>query len=164
MAMYRLGKIQPIHPVATFEVSEIEQSFRYLQKGDHIGKAIVAIPEDVSAISSLPCRTSLHFDPEASYLLTGGLGGLGRSIASWTAEHGSRHLVFLSRSAGLGPDDELFFKELESMGCTAQAVQGRVEDQGDVNNAVSLASKPIKGVFHLAMILRVRIIVPFDLS
>ena len=37
MRMYEDGHIRPIQPMTTFEASEIEQSFRYLQKGDHIG-------------------------------------------------------------------------------------------------------------------------------
>lgn len=153
--MYRQGRIRPIHPMALFKPSEIEQSFRYLQKGDHIGKAVVKMPEDASEIPSTPRPNIYMLDPEASYLLTGGLGGLGRSVASWMVERGARSLVFLSRSAGLGDSDKAFFAELESMGCTVCPVAGKVQDMDDLNRAILRAPKPIKGVVHLAMVLRV---------
>ena len=43
------------------------------------------------------------FRKDASYLLVGGLGGIGRAIASWTVEHGAKHLVLVNRS-GLSTD------------------------------------------------------------
>ena len=141
--------------MAVFEASEIEQSFRYLQKGDHIGKAVVRIPENASEIPSTSQARSFTLDAEASYLLIGGLGGLGRSVATWMVESGARNLIFLSRSAGKGDADQLFFAELESMGCYVSAVAGRVEDIEAVKTAIQQASRPIKGIIHLAMVLRV---------
>ncbi|OBT45611.1 Type I Iterative Polyketide synthase (PKS) [Pseudogymnoascus sp. WSF 3629] len=35
---------------------------------------------------------------DASYLLVGGLGGLGRAIARWMMQHGAKNIIFLSRS------------------------------------------------------------------
>ena len=158
--MYRQGHITPIRSVALFEASEIEQSFRYLQKGDHIGKAVVKIPEYPSEITSVPRAKAVTLDPDASYLLTGGLGGLGRSIATWLVERGARHLLFLSRSAGKTDGDKEYFAELESLGCSICAVAGKVNDAKDLDKAISKATRPIKGVIHLAMVLRVRDVSP----
>jgi KR domain len=155
LEMYLHCHIRPIQPVAIFEASEIELSFRYLQKGVHIGKAVVKMPEDTSNIPSAPHARALTLNPEASYLLTGGLGGLGRAIAIWMVEHGARYLTFLSRSAGLREADEEFFTELESLGCSVCAVAGKVQDIDDLNMAISKSATPIKGVIHLAMVLRV---------
>ena len=38
------------------------------------------------------------FASDASYLLTGGLGGIGLKMAHWLVEHGARHLILLGRS------------------------------------------------------------------
>ena len=153
--MYSQGRIRPIQPMAVFEPKDIEQSFRYLQKGDHIGKAVVRFPTDLSTISSISSAKAFSFDPDASYLLTGGLGGLGRSIASWMVERDARHLVFLSRNAGRSDTDKAFFAELQSAGCSVIAIAGRAENIGDIHTAKLKASRPIKGVLHLAMVLRV---------
>lgn len=37
------------------------------------------------------------FKPAASYLLFGGMGGLGRAVALRMLEHGARHFIFASR-------------------------------------------------------------------
>lgn len=101
-----------------------------------------------------PSARALEFDPDATYLLTGGLGGLGKSTSTWMIEHGARSLTFLSRSAGVSEDSKQAIKELESLGAEVNAVAGGVENLGDVEAAVRASEKPIKGVFHLAMVLR----------
>src|SRR5262249_19065752 len=40
----------------------------------------------------------LHLHPDAAYLITGGLWGLGLECAHWLATRGARHLVLLGRS------------------------------------------------------------------
>ena len=111
--------------MAVFEAANVEQSFRYLQKGDHIGKAIIKFPENISPISSIARGQALIFDPNASYLLTGGLGGLGKYVATWMVERGARRLIFLSRSAGTGKGDEAFEAELRTLGCIVSFAAGK---------------------------------------
>ncbi|KAJ9133675.1 Thiolase-like protein [Pleurostoma richardsiae] len=152
--LYQEDKIQPIRSMTAFEASDVESSFRHLQKGDHIGKAVVRIPDDVSTIPSISSSSPTRFREDASYVLTGGLGGLGKSIALWMVERGARSLVFLSRSAGKNEADQDFFAELESMGCAITAVPGKADVMEDVEKAVRSAPNPIRGVFHLAMVLR----------
>lgn len=153
--MYAESRIGPINQIAVFEARDIESSFRHLQKGDHIGKAVVKLPQDLSDIPSTPSAKEFSLDANASYLLTGGLGGLGRSVASWMVERGARHLVFLSRSAGKSEVDRSYFAELESMGCSVTAVPGKAEDLAAVQQAKQSQALPIKGIVHLAMVLRV---------
>ena len=76
-------------------------------------------------------QEEFRFHADAAYLLVGCLGGLGRSLTMWMLEHGCRNFVFLSRSG----DDE-------------KAV-------ADVVSTVSSTTR-IRGVFHAAMVLRVR--------
>lgn len=151
--MFSEGSIVPI-PMTVFEARDISSSFRHLQKGDHIGKAVVRIPEDASEIPSTSRAGHFSLDADASYLLTGGLGGLGRSVATWMAERGARNLIFLSRSAGKGENDSSYFAELKSMGCNVIAVPGKADDMKAVETVIQQATKPIKGIVHLAMVLR----------
>ncbi|KAH8841015.1 hypothetical protein ACKVV7_008159 [Pyricularia oryzae] len=48
----------------------------------------------------------LRLRGDTFYLITGGFGGLRTVIATWMVEHGAKSIVFLSRSAGLKPQDE----------------------------------------------------------
>lgn len=89
-----------------------------------------------------------------SYLLIGGLGGLGRSTSVWMAQRGARNFTFLSRSAGSGARDADFVTELESMGCTVQLVRGDVTNSADVTRAVKGMVAPLRGVIQMSMVLR----------
>ena len=153
--MYCQGDIHPISPTSLFEASDIEQAFRFLQKGNHIGKVVVRISEDSSEIAAVARVPILALDSEAAYLLAGGLGGLGRSVATRLVERGARCLIFLSRRAGTGFEHDTFFKELKSLGCSAYAVAGEVQNIEDVNRAISKTTRKIKGVIQFAMVLRV---------
>jgi aryl carrier-like protein len=127
-----------------------------MQKGLHIGKILVTFPDDPHAIPTTPTVQKIELRPDASYLLVGGLGGLGRSVSNWMVEHGARHLTFLSRSAGTSVEDKAFLYELELQGCSAQAVAGTVEDPDAVNRAVEVAARPVAGIIQLSMVLKDR--------
>ncbi|KAI8194760.1 Highly reducing polyketide synthase gloL [Colletotrichum sp. SAR 10_65] len=104
---------------------------------------------------SLPeTKDSPMFRDDASYLLVGGFGGLGRSVATWLLEHGARNLVFLSRSAA-SAQNEPFVKELESYpGAVIKTVSGDVSNAEDVLKAINEAPKPVAGVLQLSLILK----------
>lgn len=97
---------------------------------------------------------SILLDPSATYLVTGGLGGLGKAISVWLVEKGARNLLSLSPSAGSKPAHHQLFTELEGMSCNLIAIQGAVQSETDVRNAIAAARSPIKCLFHLAMQLR----------
>lgn len=158
MSLYEQGLIDPIASVATYEASAVQNAFRHIQQGKHIGKILVRAPrgrnlEDTTSIESQP-RT-LKLDPHSSYLLVGGMGGLGRVVSSWLVGHGARHLIFLSRSAGQSETDKSFVSELSSQGCGVQIFSGSIVSLDDVLNAVKGATAPIKGVLNLSMVLQV---------
>lgn len=148
--MYEQGLLRLPDPVTFFEAGQVEQAFRHLQNGAHIGKVVVTMPDDPSSIPSQPPDRPVVMDPNATYILTGGAGGLGGSVATWMAEHGARHLTILSRNAGRSPESKALFRELESMGCSVTAVAGGVQDKEHVAAAVSGSGRPVKGVIHLA--------------
>ncbi|KAK3318237.1 KR domain-containing protein [Apodospora peruviana] len=143
------GHIKPIGPIREFDAARVKDAFRYMPKGQHIRKIIVMLPEPGQiAQDSLP----LHLRSDRAYLLVGGLGGLGRSIASWMVEKGARHIIFFSRSAGSVPKDDPYFRELEAQGCFVQTFSGSVSKAVDVARVIRAAGKPIGGVFQASMV------------
>ncbi len=156
LRLYKQGHVTPIRPLLTYGAGDATEAFRVLQNSDHIGKVVLKMPQDSSTISGVRSTDTFALNPKASYLLAGGLGGLGRPIATWMVEHGARSLIFLSPSAGLNESDQAFFKELTSMGCVVSAVAGMTQNMSDVLKAISSAPSPIKGVLQLAMVLSVR--------
>jgi len=69
-------------------------------------------------------------------------------------EMGARSLIFLSRSAGQTDSDQQYFPELKSQGCQVTAISGKMDDKPSLERTFQIALNIIKGVFHLAMVLR----------
>ena len=155
MDFFRRGLIKPIQPSTLFEASQIEDAFRYMQKGQHIGKIVVQMAMHAHELQSTAKIPELVLNPDASYLLIGGLGGLGQSISSWMVEKGAKHLLFLSRSAGKSKKDQAFINELISQKCSVQVFAGSVANLQDVKNVVENAGRTIAGVLQMSMILKV---------
>ncbi|RFU76193.1 polyketide synthase [Trichoderma arundinaceum] len=153
---YEKGAIKPIAPVRLFEATDIIEAFRYMQKGQHIGKIVVSMPADTSKLQVAAKSQAAKFKSDRTYLLVGGLGGLGRSVSNWMVQNGTRHIMYLSRSAGDSEQDRKFIKEIEAQGCAVQAIKGSVTSLQDVYRAVNQAAKPIAGVFLMTMVLRDR--------
>lgn len=161
MDYYRQGLIKPIRLAEVVKAADVIESFRYMQRGQHIGKVVIEIRDDegcpqIGDFKSMPVKKATSLNVDGSYLIVGGLGGLGKAVSVWLAQHGARHLAFLSRSAGHGEHDQEFSREIESMGCSVQFIRGSVLDLGDVEQAISKAKSrgPLKGVIQMSMVLR----------
>ncbi|KAL4949362.1 KR-domain-containing protein [Aspergillus filifer] len=97
---------------------------------------------------------SIRFRPDCSYLLVGGLGGLGRMISTWMVENGARNIIFFSRSAKEGPETTPYFDELRAQGCTVTPFAGSVTKLSDVEEAVKQATAPVAGVIQMSAVMR----------
>lgn len=150
------GKIRPIERARVFDSSSLQKALRHMQKGQHIGKIVISMrdAEGTIKINTAPVKPAkkLQLDSSASYMLVGGLGGLGRAVSRHLVDHGARRLVYLSRSAGTGPGDADFVREIESMGCEVLLVKGSVTSADDVSRAVRQASN-LKGIMQCSMVL-----------
>ena len=91
---------------------------------------------------------------DATYLVTGGLGGLGLAVAEWLIKRGARHLVLIGRSgASEAVGNRLC--EWERMGARA------VVERADVSNRDRMANifdidrtlPPLRGIVHSAGVL-----------
>ncbi|CAG8152229.1 unnamed protein product [Penicillium salamii] len=158
ISLLRERHIHPIRPIKVFKSDEILDAFRYMQQGVHLGKIVVSML-DISDHASSPGavqqrRKETQFDESGAYLLVGGLGGIGRSISTWMVEHGARHIIYLSRTAGTTEAHQDFSQELSSMGCRVQFVQGSVVALHDVIKAISQAHGRLKGILQMSMTLR----------
>ncbi|KAJ9482561.1 hypothetical protein VN97_g10867 [Penicillium thymicola] len=152
--LWDAGKITPIRPLNIFSSIDTPEAFRQLQQGLHMGKLLVRMPEisERGLIAKSRCRSV--FSPRLSYILVGGLGGIGRAIATWMIERGARNLVFLSRSAGATSQDQSFRDELELQGSTAIMIKCDVTIQQQVQAAIDACPCPVGGILQLSMIVR----------
>ncbi|KAM6523146.1 hypothetical protein FSOLCH5_003765 [Fusarium solani] len=154
MKQAKEGRIKPILPMKIFDAAQISDPFRLMQKAQQIGKMVISMPASADTeLSSEATHKPFRARSDAAYLLTGGLGGLGKSISTRLAERGARHFVFLSRSAEK-PEHDAFFKEMESLDCTSTRVSGDVVNYDDVVRAVKAAGRPIAGALHAPLVLQ----------
>ncbi|KAG6168183.1 Type I Iterative PKS [Claviceps purpurea] len=154
---YGKGFISPL-PRKIFPAHQTQDAFRFMEKGQHIGRVGVTIKtagedEAETTFQSTSKVLKVAFSPSASYLMVGGLGGIGRAVSTWMVEHGAREIIFMSRSAGLTNEHEDFIKELESMGCAVKLHRGDVTKLEDVERAIYIASHPVKGIVQMTMVL-----------
>ncbi|MEM8718416.1 MAG: type I polyketide synthase [Cyanobacteria bacterium P01_G01_bin.39] len=95
------------------------------------------------------------FHESKSYLITGGLKGLGLFIAGWMAQRGAKHLVLLGRSEPSKNTKEKI-TELENAGVqvvVAQADVTQEEQIAKVIRDVDSSVSPLGGIIHAAGIL-----------
>lgn len=158
--LHATGKLHVCRPLNLHTFAEIEDAFRILQQGKHMGKLVLtAHPEDaVKVTPKPPAPTRLRAD--ATYLLPGGAGGLGRSIAKWMAApaQGAKNLVFLSRGGADAATTRELLAELAAAGVRAAALKCNVGDEAQLVAALAEAARlgfpRIAGVIQGAMQLR----------
>ncbi len=149
-----------LSPVAcrTFPVSRVAEAFRYVAKARHIGKVVLRMRDPMARARPRDTvrGTALSFDPQASYLVTGGLGGFGLATARWLVQRGAKHLVLLSRRGAETPETREAVEGLQAAGASVAALAVDVSDEPQLRQALARVRRelpPLKGVFHAAMVL-----------
>lgn len=150
------GSLEPL-PLATFSMAHASEAFRHMAQAKHIGKVVLsAVPEQEIPASVKPRANEAPLAAsDATYLITGGLGGLGLLAANWLATQGARQLVLTGRSAP-SPTAERAIDELRSRGVHVRVEAcdiGRRSDVARVLERIERELPPLKGVVHAAGVL-----------
>ncbi|XP_022090003.1 highly reducing polyketide synthase azaB-like [Acanthaster planci] len=94
VCLFENEKLKPI-PVTVHPIMELKETFRVMSKGSHIGKIAFEVPEDFQPPELQP---SLHlFRSSATYIITGGFGGIGQALSRWLCQNGAKSIVLVSR-------------------------------------------------------------------
>lgn len=115
------------------------------------------IKNSSSAISPTTETTNMPsiLKPDATYLITGGLGGLGLAIAHWMSTQGVRNIVLLGRSAP-SQTAQSQLDRLREAGVHVLTLQVDVAQAHQINQAFAEIHNqlpPLKGVIHAACLL-----------
>ncbi|KAH7357484.1 reducing polyketide synthase [Pyrenochaeta sp. MPI-SDFR-AT-0127] len=144
-------------PITVYQAGEVQEAFRTMQQGKHRGKLVLSFSGETHIPFLQDAKDSLQLDPSATYLIVGGLGGLGRSFARELVASGARNLAFMSRSGDKTPAARAVLKDLRSQNVRVCAYAVDVADEDCLNEAMEKCSNdlpPIKGVIQMAMVLR----------
>ena len=157
-SLYRQQSISPFGPIREVNIADIDNAVASFSDDFTSGKTLFSYKPSETPLYLLPSRPSLKFRGDATYLLVGCLGGLGRSLTSWMMKKGARRFAFLSRSGTDSEQAAILVKDIEAAGITVQVIRGDATVKADVERAVNgiPAEAPIRGVVQAAMVLRVR--------
>ncbi len=153
-ALVEQGALRPL-PFRAFPASRVDAAFRLMSSGKHIGKVVVAFPPPfVPRRGELP-GPGFEVKADATYLITGAFGGYGKVLARWLVDCGARHLVLTSRSGASSPEAGKFVANLEEHGVDVRIVTADIGAPDDVRRLLALdfGPYPLRGVFHLAMVI-----------
>ncbi|KAI1774242.1 ketoacyl-synt-domain-containing protein [Hypoxylon cercidicola] len=155
--LMRYGKIRPVSPVTVFPVSEVESAFKTLHGAKAHGKLVV-VPHAHDVVKATPpLKPAQLLKADATYILIGGTGGLGRSMARWMVSRGARHLVLVSRSGSATGKVKELIDEVAPVGAEIVVRRCDVASPASVDDLVKNNLEglpPVKGVIHGAMVLR----------
>ncbi|XP_071447989.1 fatty acid synthase-like [Hetaerina americana] len=158
------GAVRPL-PRTTFNHQQVEQAFRYMASGKHIGKVLIqvrdeekgwsgrgpAVPQPVD-IKALP---RFYCDPDMSYVIIGGLGGVGLELADWLVTRGCKKLLLSSRQGVHNGYQSFRLGLWQSEGVNVIVSKANVASPEGceclLKEAVSLG--PVDAIFNLAAVL-----------
>ena len=155
--LFRGGSIAAPKPVIIKNITELDDAVASFAGSFTAGKTLIEYKKDERRLSLLPRKPQLKFKADATYLLVGCLGGLGRSLTLWMTKRGARRFTLLSRSGADAKSAADLVRDIEAAGANVSVIRGDVTKAVDVERAVqSVPSQhPIAGVVHAAMVLRV---------
>ncbi|KAI1371682.1 putative polyketide synthase [Hypoxylon crocopeplum] len=103
------------------------------------------------------CDTRKHqLRPDRTYLIAGGLGGLGRGIARWMARCGARNLILLSRSGPRTSEALELLTELRGQDVNVATPRCDVTDLGVLESVLTdclTRMPPIAGCIQASMVM-----------
>lgn len=103
-------------------------------------------------------KSGYQFSSHSTYVISGGLGGLGRSLARWMVHKGARYLILLSRSGPKTSEAYKLVRELEEQGATVTTPRVDVTNLSMLRQVLaelSCSMPPIRGCIQGTMVLRV---------
>jgi acyl transferase domain-containing protein/NADPH:quinone reductase-like Zn-dependent oxidoreductase/acyl carrier protein len=156
MDLFRAGELHPL-PYHAFDADEVVDAFRHMQQARQIGKIVVTYGNGIAA----PRRDrradiALRLSADASYLVTGGLSGLGLRTARWLADKGARHLVLIGRSGPATQEAQQAVEALRERGVAVLAQACDVTDKAalaDLLKHIEAGMPALKGIVHAAMVI-----------
>ncbi|KAL8719989.1 MAG: hypothetical protein Q9225_003081 [Loekoesia sp. 1 TL-2023] len=158
MALFEdAGHQNLLSPVSVYKVSDLQKAFRRMQSGDNIGKVVVEMDGDAPVPVLASTKASYNLDSAATYVISGGLGGLGRSITRWMASRDARNFLLLSRTGTQRKDAAEFIQEMKDRGVNIQAPICDITSEAAVAKTfrdMAGAMPPIKGCIQASMVLK----------
>jgi polyketide synthase 5 len=148
----------PLPHSTRYPLTEAATALRTIAAAEHVGKLVLEIPRVGRSRVVLPPEHVPVFRSDGSYIVTGGLGGLGlflaEKMASPNSGAGCGRIVLTSRSR---PDQRAqeTIELIRSIGSDVVVECGDIADPGTADRLVAAATAtglPLRGVLHAAAV------------
>ena len=139
MARLSTGELEPVVH-SRWPLAEAGAALSFMRSARHLGKIAVTMPPLV--------RGGLRAN--RSYLVTGGLGGIGIAVADWLAERGAGVIVLNGRRDP-DPEAEEAIRALRQRGATVRVELADMTDQAAIDGMLERIERdlpPLGGVIH----------------
>ncbi|RZC35992.1 fatty acid synthase [Asbolus verrucosus] len=155
------GAVRPL-PNTVFNENQVEQAFRFMASGKHIGKVLLKIRNEESRKAQRPKTKTVtaiprtYMDPDRSYVLVGGLGGFGLELANWLILRGATKIVLTSRSGIKTGYQSLCVRRWREMGVNVLVSTADATTEKGARRLLEEANSlgHVGGIFNLAAVLR----------
>ncbi|GLB83044.1 mycocerosic acid synthase-like polyketide synthase [Mycobacterium kiyosense] len=146
--------VLPVPEATHYPLAEAATAIRVMGAAEHTGKLILDVPQSGRSSVILPPEQAQAFRGDGSYIITGGLGGLGLFLAEKMASAGAGRIVLSSRSQ---PNRKALetIELIRSMGADVVVECGDIAAAGTAQRLVSAATAtglPLRGVLHGAAV------------
>ena len=139
LARIETGELAPLMH-ARWPLAETSVAMGFMRAARHIGKIVLTMP---------PFRTG-QLRQDGTYLVTGGLGGIGCALAEWLAERGAGSIVLNGRR----PPDAAAEKTIEMLRARGFRIEVEIADVTDMVALDAMLARldetlpPLAGVIH----------------
>ncbi|KNG44599.1 polyketide synthase [Stemphylium lycopersici] len=157
MGFLRQQNTRHTAPLKIFKLAEVEKALQYVRGGSYAGGAVVLSHpgDEIYVIPKTEASLGLG-SPDSTYLIVGGLGGIGLATANWMMEQGAKNLLVVSRNAVGHPKGLALAQNGKEFGCSIHLRNCDISDEAAVVSLLAKAKDelpPIRGVLQIAAVL-----------
>ncbi|KAF6805458.1 type I polyketide synthase, partial [Colletotrichum musicola] len=143
--------VRPVFSRTIFPMSDMESAMRQMQGATHMGRVILS-PRTGDQVKVVARPRPLDLRREESiYLITGGLGGLGRAIALWMVGKEAKNIVLVSRNVEAHPEAASLAQKASEGGCRLHIRKCDVADEESVVELLAECSASLPSIRGVAM-------------
>ncbi len=146
--------VLPVPEHTVYPLADAATAIRTISAAEHTGKLVLSVPRSGHTRVVVPPTRAQVFRRDGSYIVTGGVGGLGLFLAAVMASGGCGRIVLTSRSQP-NPQVQKMIARLRSNGADIVVECGNISDPATAPRLVGAATAsglPLRGVLHAAAV------------
>ncbi|KAH6680488.1 hypothetical protein B0J14DRAFT_683803, partial [Halenospora varia] len=157
MQLFRDHSIKASLEINSFSLANLVEAFQSAQTASQVAKVVLKVDKEVLVPVVPREEHPVRLDEESTYVLVGGLGGLGRSLAGLLVKHGAKNLAFFSRSGATSEVQVSFIRSLEEQAIVVKSYTCDICDERQVAATIQKCTEEmpkIKGLIQAAAVIR----------